>query len=119
MTMTASDLYTRIADTFVADPSLESALLENFEATVAERFGIALPKPARLARTESGFRLSYDGKDYDLGDPRHATKGELNDAELELVSAGSDNECATTGHSNGSSPDGNFPSVPMPTLPPL
>jgi hypothetical protein len=91
-TMTAADLYTRIADTFVADAAFEQALLADFDGAVAGRFGIKLPKPAKLVRVGSGFRLTYDGQDYDLGDPRTAAKGELNDAELELVSAGG-NEC--------------------------
>jgi hypothetical protein len=88
MTVTASDLYNRVVEAFVSDPSLEAALLADVGATVSERFGIALPKPATLVRSGSGFRLSYDGQDYDLGDPRQQTKGELNDAELELVSGG-------------------------------
>jgi hypothetical protein len=86
--ITAADLYTRIADAFVGDPAFEQALLADFDGAVAGRFGVKLPKPAKLVRLGSGFRLSYDGQDYDLGDPRTATKGELNDAELELVSAG-------------------------------
>ena len=94
-TMTAADLYTRIAGAFVADPAFEQALLADFDAAVAERFKIKLPKPARLDRVGSGFRLSYDGQDYDLGDPRAAAKGELNDAELELVSAGGSGDCPT------------------------
>lgn len=88
-----ADLYVRIAGAAVADPSMLTALLEDFEGTVAERIGVVLPKPAKLVRIESGFRLTYDGKDYDLGDPRNAIKGELNDAELELVSAGAGNDC--------------------------
>lgn len=91
-TISAADLYARIATTFVSEPDLEPALLADFDGTVAKRFGVALPKPGHLVRTQSGFRLTYDGKDYDLGDPRHAAKGELNDAELELVSAGNAEE---------------------------
>ena len=83
-----ADLYVRVAGAAVADPSMLTALLEDFEGTVAERIGVVLPKPATLVRIGSGFRLTYDGKDYDLGDPRNAIKGELNDAELELVSGG-------------------------------
>lgn len=93
--MTASDLYQRIVDTFIADPGMEAALLADVEATVMTRFGIALPKPASLAKTSDGFVLTYDGHDYDLGDPRTAKKGELNDAELELVSGGNNADCPT------------------------
>lgn len=89
----AADLYSLIADAVAGDPAFEEALLADFDAAVATRFGIEMPKPARLVRTASGFRLSYDGHDYDLGDPRTAAKGELNDAELELVSAGGDWDC--------------------------
>jgi hypothetical protein len=91
--ITVADLYTRIAEAFVADPTLEQALLSDFDGAVAARFGVTMPKPARLIRAGSGFRLSYDGQDYDLGDPRSAAKGELNDAELELVSAGDGQNC--------------------------
>jgi hypothetical protein len=87
-TVSASDLYRQISDAFLADPMMEAALLEDFDGTVARRFGVVLPKSGRLVRAGSGFRLSYDGRDYDLGDPRTMKQGELNDAELELVSAG-------------------------------
>lgn len=87
-TLTASDLYARIATAFVSDPGIAQALLADFHGAVARHFGVTLPKPAALARTADGFCLTYDGQDYDLGDPRHAAKGELNDAELELVSGG-------------------------------
>jgi hypothetical protein len=89
-----ADLYVRIAGAVVADPSMVTALLGDFEGTVAERIGVVLPKRASLTRVGSGFRLTYDGQDYDLGDPRNAIKGELNDAELELVSAGGGDDCA-------------------------
>lgn len=92
-TMTASDLYTRIAATLVSNPELETALLADFDGAVSSHFGVMLPKPATLARTTDGFRLTYDGRTYDLGDPRHAKPGELNDAELELVSGGAGNGC--------------------------
>jgi hypothetical protein len=92
-TLSPSELYSRIASAFVLDPSLEPALLANFAGTVTQRFGVVLPKPGALARTANGFRLTYDGQHYDLGDPRTAAKGELNDAELELVSAGDGVEC--------------------------
>lgn len=91
-TMSAADLYARIVETVVAEPDFETRLLADFDGAVTARFGVALPKPGRLARVGSGFRLTYDGKDYDLGDPRNAAKGELNDAELELVSAGNAEE---------------------------
>lgn len=92
-TITASDLYARIVDGVVADPAMEAALLADFNGTVATRFGVALPSPGRLTRSESGFLLSYGGQDFDLGDPRNAKPGELNDAELELVSGGGDDGC--------------------------
>lgn len=92
-TVTAADLYAHIANAFVSDPSLEKDLLADLPAAVEEYFGVTLQKPAKLARTSDGFVLTYDGHDYDLGDPRKATKGELNDAELELVSAGGDGDC--------------------------
>jgi hypothetical protein len=93
-TLTANELYSRITSAFVSDPDLEQALLADFEATVEQRFGVALPKRGALVRTAEGFRLTYDGKDYDIGDPRTAAKGELNDAELELVAGGGDQgEC--------------------------
>lgn len=95
ITFTAADIYAHIATAFVSDPALEKDLLADLPAAVEEYFGITLPKPAALARTSDGFVLTYDGQDYDLGDPRTATKGELNDAELELVSAGGDGDCAT------------------------
>jgi hypothetical protein len=60
---------------------MEASLLENFDGIVAGQFGGVRPKPGPLLRAGSGFRLSHDGKDYDLGDPRHMKKGELNDAE--------------------------------------
>lgn len=88
--ITASDLYTRIATAVVSNPELESALLADFDGAVSRHFGVKLPKPATLARTTDGFLLTYDGKTYDLGDPRNAKPGELNDAELELVSGGGD-----------------------------
>ena len=95
-------LYRQIADAFVTDPTMEASLLEDFDGTVAKRFGVVLPKPGRLVRDGSGFRLSYDGKDYDLGDPRTQKKGELNDAELELVSAGdAASDCKQFGDSIG------------------
>lgn len=87
-TMTASDLYSRIAAAFVSDPALEQDLLADLPGAVRQHFGVTLPKPAGLARTSDGFRLTYDGEEYDIGDPRTAAKGELNDAELELVSGG-------------------------------
>jgi hypothetical protein len=89
-----ADLYVRIAGAVVADPSMITALLEDFEGTVTERIGVVMPKPAKLERVGSGFRLTYDGQHYDLGDPRSTIKGELNDAELELVSAGGGDDCA-------------------------
>ena len=94
--ISTADLYVRVAGAVVADPSMVTALLEDFEGTVNDRIGVVLPKPASLVRLGSGFRLTYDGKDYDLGDPRSTLKGELNDAELELVSAGAD-DCPTSG----------------------
>lgn len=94
-TVTAADLYAHIATAFISDPALEKDLLADLPAAVEEYFGVTLQKPAALARTSDGFVLTYDGHDYDLGDPRAATKGELNDAELELVSAGSDGGCET------------------------
>jgi hypothetical protein len=119
-TVTANELYSRIASAFVSDPALEPALLADFGATVAQRFGVVLPKPGTLARTTDGFRLTYDGQHYDLGDPRTTAKGELNDAELELVSAGGDGGCPTdNGSTSQRSPDGNLPKIPMPSLPPL
>lgn len=87
-TISAADLYAQIVDTVVAEPDLEHGLLADFDGTVARRFGVKLQKPGRLSRSDTGYRLTYDGKDYDLGDPRKAAKGELNDAELELVSGG-------------------------------
>jgi hypothetical protein len=118
-TVTANELYSQVATAFVADPSLEQALLTDFDATVAQRFGVALPKAGALERTADGFRLTYDGQHYDIGDPRTAAKGELNDAELELVSAGG-NGCPSSDTPSHSSPhEGNLPSIPMPTLPPL
>lgn len=87
-TMTASDLYAQIATAFVSNPALEQDLLTDFHGAVARHFGVSMPKPGTLARTADGFRLTYDGHDYDLGDPRTAAHGELNDAELELVSGG-------------------------------
>ena len=91
--ISATDLYKTIVDAVSSDPALEALLLDDFDGTVARRFGVAIPKPGRLVRAGSGFRLSFDGKDYDLGDPRQVAKGELNDMELELVSAGSDYNC--------------------------
>lgn len=91
--ITASDLYAKIVDGVVADPTIEAALLDDFNGTVAERFGVTLPSPGKLVRNDAGFRLSYAGQDFDLGDPRQAKPGELNDAELELVSAGNGNGC--------------------------
>lgn len=88
--ITASDLYAKIVDGVVADPAIEAALLDDFNGTVAKRFGVTLPSPGKLVRNDSGFRLSYAGQDFDLGDPRNAKPGELNDAELELVSGGGD-----------------------------
>jgi hypothetical protein len=103
--ISAGDLYRQISDAFVTDPTMEASLLEDFDGTVARRFGVVLPKPARLVRAGDGFRLSYDGKDYDLGDPRQAAKGELNDAELELVSAGDAAEdCKKLGDGIGRGP---------------
>ena len=89
-TVTAADLYAHIATAFISDPALEQDLLADLPGAVERHFGVVLKKPAKLARTSNGFVLTYDGHDYDLGDPRAATKGELNDAELELVSAGGD-----------------------------
>lgn len=94
-TVTAADLYAHIATAFISDPSLEKDLLADLPGAVEQHFGVMLQKPAKLVRTASGFILTYDGQDYDLGDPRAATKGELNDAELELVSAGGDDGCET------------------------
>ena len=92
-TITALDLYTRIAAAVVSNPELELALLADFDGTVSRHFGVTLPKPATLVRAQGGFRLTYDGESYDLGDPRHAKPGELNDAELELVSGGGRDGC--------------------------
>ena len=101
-TLSAGDLYKQIADAFLNDPTMEASLLDDFDGTIAKRFGVALPKPGRLARVGSGFRLTYDGRNYDLGDPRNAAKGELNDAELELVSAGTtEDDCKKFGDSIG------------------
>jgi hypothetical protein len=101
-TVSAGDLYRQIADAFLTDPTMEASLLEDFDGTVARRFGVELPTSGRLVRVGSGFRLSYDGKDYDLGDPRDMKKGELNDAELELVSAGdAASDCKQFGDSIG------------------
>jgi hypothetical protein len=86
--ISAGDLYQQVATAFLTDPTIEASLLADFDGTIEKRFGVAMPKSGKLVRTGSGFRLTYDGKDYDLGDPRTAAKGELNDAELELVSAG-------------------------------
>jgi hypothetical protein len=86
--MSAGELYQQVAAAFLADPTIEASLLADFSGTIEKRFGVAMPKPGKLVRIPSGLRLTYDGKDYDLGDPRTAAKGELNDAELELVSAG-------------------------------
>jgi hypothetical protein len=117
-TVSPTELYSRIASAFVSDPGLEPLLLADFAGTVTQRFGVVLPKPGALTRTAVGFRLTYDGQHYDLGDPRTAAKGELNDAELELVSAGGDDGCPTK--DSGSSPqrslDGNLPKIPMPPL---
>ena len=99
-TISATDLYKTIIEAVSTDSALEASLLDDFDGTVARRFGVAIPKPAKLARTDSGFQLSYDGKVYDLGDPRHAAKGELNDMELELVSAGDGNQCPNFGEPN-------------------
>ena len=116
----AADLYTRIADAFVAEPAFEQALLTDFDGAIAARFGIEMPKSGTLSRIGSGFRLTYDGKDYDLGDPRNATKGELNDAELELVSGGgADCPEQNSGGTPSRRSEGNLPSVPMPGLKPL
>lgn len=87
-TISAADVYAHIKSAFIADPGIEAALLKDFEGTVAERFGVDLPAPGKLVRNGAGFRLTYDGKDYDLADPRTAASGELNDAELELVAGG-------------------------------
>jgi hypothetical protein len=106
--ITVADLYTRIAEAFVADPALEQALLADFDGTVAARFGVAMPKPAKLTRVGSGFRLSYDGQDYDLGEPRAAAKGELNDAELELVSAGGGDGCPQVPDQSYTAPSSDF-----------
>ena len=92
-TITASDLYAQIATAFVSNPALEQDLLTDFHGAVARHFGVTMPKPGKLVRAADGFRLTYDGHDYDLGDPRNAAKDELNDAELELVSAGGDWDC--------------------------
>jgi hypothetical protein len=118
-TSTANELYCQIVSAFVSDPGLEPALLADFGGTVAQRFGVGLPKPGTLARTANGFRLTYDGQHYDLGDPRTAAKGELNDAELELVSAGGDAGCPPPGNGVAvqRSPDGNLPQMPMPSPP--
>lgn len=96
-TMTPADLYARIMDAFIADPTIESALLQDFKATVADRFGVDLPASGKLVRNGAGFRLTYAGKDYDLDDPRHAAPGELNDVELELVSGGAQDPCPAKG----------------------
>jgi hypothetical protein len=117
-TVSPNELYSRIASAFVSDPGLEPQLLADFAGTVAQRFGVVLPKPGMLTRTAGGFRLTYDGQHYDLGDPRTAAKGELNDAELELVSAGGGTDCPTGNDSPSPRPEGNLPSVPMPSLPP-
>jgi hypothetical protein len=96
--MSAGDLYQQVVTAFVTDPSIEAALLADFDGTIEKRFGVSMPKSGTLVRTGSGFRLSYDGKDYNLGDPRTAAKGELNDAELELVSAGNaEEDCKKAG----------------------
>lgn len=95
--LTAADLYARIATAFVAEPALEQDLLADLPDAVRRHFGVKLPKPAALARTSDGFVLTYDGQDYDLGDPRTAAKGELNDAELELVSGGGRDPCPNGG----------------------
>lgn len=87
-TISPADLYAQIKNAFIADPGIEAALLKNFEATIAERFGVDLPASGKLVRNGAGFRLTYDGKDYDLADPRVAASGELDDAELELVAGG-------------------------------
>lgn len=91
--LTAANLYARIATEFVSDPALEQALLADFQGTVADRFHATFPKPIALSRTATGFCLTYDGQSFDLGDPRNAAKGELNDAELELVSGGGGPDC--------------------------
>lgn len=91
--ITAADLYARIATAFISDSAIEQALLTDLPSAVQQHFGVNLPKPAALVKTADGFRLTYDGQDYDLGDPRTASKGELNDAELELVSAGGSADC--------------------------
>ena len=94
MTISPADVYAQIKSAFIADPGIEAALLKDFEGTVAERFGVDLPASGKLVRSGAGFRLTYDGKDYDLADPRNAASGELDDAELELVSAGNaEEEC--------------------------
>jgi hypothetical protein len=92
----AIELYRKVVEAVSGNPAIETELLADFEGTLVQRFGVAVPKPGRLVRNGSGYLLSYDGKDYDLGDPRHAAKGELNDMELELVSAGGD-ECPQSG----------------------
>lgn len=100
--LSAGDLYRQIADTFLADPTLEASLVDDFNGTITRRFGVALPRPGMLARTDAGLRLTYDGHNYDLGDPHNAAKGELNDAELELVSAGNaEDDCKKFGNSIG------------------
>lgn len=92
-TISAADLYAHIATAFVSNPAMETDLLADLPNAIRQHFGVILPKPAKLARNSDGFVLTYDGHDYDLGDPRTAAKGELNDAELELVSAGGDWDC--------------------------
>lgn len=84
--LSSLDLYSRIADALTNDPSLEAALLNDFEATLAERFNAVMKVPSQLVRTEDGYRLSMNGHDFAINKP--APNGELNDTELELVSGG-------------------------------
>lgn len=99
-TITAADLYARIATAFVSDPALEQEMLADLPGAIERHFGFTLQKPGSLQRTPNGFRLMYDGHNYDLGDPRVVKKGELNDAELELVSAGGDDCPQATMYAN-------------------
>lgn len=84
--LSSADLYARIGDALLIDPTLEEALLNDFEGTLAERFQAVLKVPGKLVRTDEGYRLSVNGYDFDIGKP--SPNGELSDAELELVSAG-------------------------------
>ena len=39
-TLSAGDLYRQIADAFLKDPKMESSLLDDFDGTLAKRFGV-------------------------------------------------------------------------------